>query len=365
MITVSDELTSVLRAGGFQRSFVADVVVDGQRVLEDFPITCELKSSASARIRTQGSAVITYSDELGRSIVPEDLTSWLTPYATYLNTSIVISAGDFSEKVLLGVLKVVAVRDPIDTSVQVAGRRLSIGSQVRVSLADKFVVTDRERFIAPGSPSILDSVWGELGVLTGLPLLRNVADVPITRAVTYQENRLAAVLDLGTILDGVPHMNADGYLAIEPNEWPAVSETLAIGPEGTVTRSGPGDWSDEKVYNQVVVRSHDDSQVRVLATDEVLAGPLRYGGPFGRVPYFASSQFVTTEEQAVAYAASLLPQVSSLPAAEFKIQCLPDPRLEVGDVVEFPYNDETLTGRIIERILGSVGLMTLTLTVNR
>lgn len=366
MISVSDELAGLIRAGGFVRECVCDVIVDGERVIEDHPLTrCELRSDAGARIRTQGSALFTYTDELGASIVPTDLTSWLTPYATYLSVSMRISAGDFTEKVLQGYLKVVGVKDPTDTRALVGDRLISVGSAVRLVLADQFAVTDRERFPVPSSPSQLTSVWAELGVVTGFPLVQNITDTAITRDVTYQENRLDAVFDLAAILEGTPYMTPDGYLTVLPDEWGSEQEALLVGADGTVTRTDPADWTDEGVYNQVVVRSYDSDQATILATREVTSGPLRYGGPFGRVPYFASSQYVTTSGQAADYAEALLPQVSGLPAATYTVQCVPDPRREIGDVVPFTYQGETLVGRIVRRTLAESGPMTLALQVDR
>lgn len=368
MIEVSEELAQVIRAGGFKRSWVADVKVDGTRVLQDIDLAaCQVKSNSRARIRTQGSATLTYSDELGRSVVPEDLTSWMTPYATYLTVSMRVASQDGAVigKVLQGDLKLVGVGDPQQSKVTVNNRLLTVGSSVRLELADAFHVTDKERFLAPSSPSNLSSTWAEIGRLTGLPLLRNVDDAPIGRAVTYQENRLDAVLDLGSILAGVPYVNAAGQVTLLPNEWGAETEPLAIGPDGTITAIDTDTLTDDGIYNQVVVRSFDDDQAVVLATSQVEDGPLRYGGPFGRVPYFASSQFVTTVEDAQAYADALKPVVSTVRAAMYAIQCVPDPRREVGDVVPFEKDGEQLVGRIVERTIAESGPMTLKVEVQR
>ncbi len=365
MITVSPEFRAASFAGGVQRDIVVDVLVDGQRVIEALPVECSLKSDGSAKIRTQGTAKLVYSDDLGRSVIPDELTSWLTPYATYLNVSYRIAAGRFEEKVLLGTLKVIGVSDPERSWTRHLGRIITIGSSVSLRLADSFAVTDRERFIAPAAPTSLLSTWQELGAITGLPLSRNVADAPITRSITYQESILEAVFSLGDLLDGVPFINPNGQLEIMPNTWGAVVERLTIGSAGSVNEVVPAELTDLGIYNQVVVRSHDDDQVRILAHRELTSGPLRYGGPFGRVPYFASSQFVTTEGEAADYAESLLPLVSSEPASQFVIRCLPHPWLVVGDVVEFWYNDAYLTGRITQREIAGRGYMTLNVQVRR
>lgn len=366
MIDVTPQLASILSAGAFNRRFVADLIVDGERVLSDVSLPgCELTSRRSAKIRNQGTAVFEYSDEVGTSILPEDITSWLTPYASYLNISMRVSDGSYAEKVLRGTYKIVGVGDPQEQTFSVPGRRLTLNSRVRLRLADVFAVTDRERFIAPSGPTSLTSVWNELGLVTGLPLLRNVPDAAINRDIVYQQSRLEAVFDLAEILGGIPYINPNGQLTLQSDTWGAETPELNIGPEGTVTKVQPDDLSDEEIYNQVVVRSFDTAQQVVLATAEVSTGPLRFGGPFGRVPFFASSQNVTTEAQAQAYADSMLPKVSSVPAAPVMIQCVPDPRREVGDVVPFYRNGERLVGRIDEISLSDVGPMTLKVLVDR
>jgi hypothetical protein len=367
MITASDELASVIAAGGFSRHYVADVIVDGVRVLTDVPLaSCELTSRGSAQIRNQGSAVFHYSDELGTSIIPEDLTSWLTPYATYLNISMRVAVGDFSEKVLRGSFKIVGVSDPSDQTISLAGRLITLNSKVRLRLADAFAVTQREDFPAPGGPASLTSVWDELGRVSGLALLRNVTDAAISREVVYQQSRLTALFDLARILEGAPYVNPAGQLTLQPDVWGAETEPLLVGESGTITRVNPDDLTDEGIYNQVVVRSFAEDQTVVLATAEVEDGPLRYGGPFGRIPYFASSEFVTTEVDAQAYADSLLPKVSSVRAAPYLIQCLPDPRREVGDVVPFTTTSGLeLVGRIDEITLPDTGLMAMKALIDR
>lgn len=368
MIEVSDELAAVLDAGGFQHFYEADVIVDGQIVLERLPLNaCQLDGDADRKVLTQGAATIVYSDELGRSIAPEDFTSWMNPYTTSLVLSLVVSAGGgFSERVLRGVMKVVAVSDPREHFVSVNDQLLTVGSSVRVRLADAFHVTNEERFAAPSAPSDLDSAWAEIQRVTGLGVLRNVSDAAIPRSVVYQQSRLDGTFELGQLLGGRPFVSREGLVAVLPDAWGEPVARLQIGAEGLVEAVDPAEWSDSGIYNQVVVRSHDNEQVSVLAAAQVLDGPLRFGGPFGRRPYFYSSEFITTEEQAQDYADAQLPKVSTLPAQNYSIQCAPDPRLEVGDVIEFTDRRENvLTGRIVSQTLPGPGRMSLTVQVQR
>jgi hypothetical protein len=366
MITVSDELAEAIERGGFQRYFVIDVSVDGERVLSDLRVSeCELISDGTAKIRNQGSLVVEYSDELGRSVVPEDLNAWFTPYATRLNVSMVIKHSNIEEKVLRGTYLIRRLGDPASSSVIVGEQRYTVGSRIRVQLADEFRRIERERFPGPTSPTAATG-WDELGLIAGVPLARNVADVNIPRAIPYDDDRLEAVHTIGRLLDGTPYMDPNNRLTIEPDVWGDETAPLLMGETGTVTKLTPDDLTDEAVYNQVIVRTYDDDQVRILATAEVTSGKLRYGGLCGKVPYFASSPWVTTEEDAQTYADAELPKRSTQPAVPYSVQAVIDPRREVGDVVPFTTEDgAALVGRIQHLTLADSGPMTALLLVNR
>lgn len=365
MIPVSDALVEALQGGSFRTEYVADLVVDGDVKVTDLPLSaCELTADTGSKVVTRGSATVTYTDELGSSIVPTDLQSWLTPFASFLDVSYRVAVGDqFSEKVLRGRLKVTGVSDSESRGVRREGRVLTVGSRVQVRLADLMHVTDREDFIAPTGPKTLGSARTELARITGFPVVTAGADAVIPRSVTYEENRMDAVVDLASVLNAYPYMAPSGGLALAPKGWGDPVGTLRVGSEGSIVRADPDEMSDDDVYNQVVVRSHEADQSTILATAEVEQGPLRYGGPFGRVPYFASSQYVTTADQARKYALSLLPQVSDLPAVQYTIQCLPDPRFEVWDVVVVKTQDREFRARITKIVLPGSGLMTLTVQV--
>lgn len=371
MIDTPDELAEAIRGGSFDSYYVADLIVDGQIVLQDQALTaCELVADGSQKILTQGTATFTYTDELGTSILPKDLTSWLTPAASFLDISYRVAVGDtYSAKVLKGRFKIIGVSDPLGRVIKFQDRLLTVGSQVTLKLADLFYMTAYDRFIAPTAPSDLSSVYAEIGRLTGLALDRSgVDDMAITRTVTYDDAALDAVFDLAAIVSGNPYVTPAGAVRLAPMAWGDPVVDLSMGANGTVARADADDLSLDGVYNQVVVRSWDDTQATVLAHAEVPSGPLRYGNPqgMGKKPTFLSSQFVTTNAQAQQWADDQLPLVSKLPAVTYTVQCAPDPRLEVWDVVSLSTQDATdLPARIQKITLPAKGQMTMTVQVDR
>lgn len=92
---------------------------------------------------------------------------------------------------------------------------------------------------------------------------------------------------------------------------------------------------DEQTYNGVIVtgESSGETPVRAEAWDENPASPTYRFGPFGEVPYFFTSSFIRTQEQAQAVADSRL--LSVLGTLEtIRISALVNPAHDVDDVIE-------------------------------
>ncbi|TDW31027.1 hypothetical protein [Cryobacterium psychrophilum] len=366
MIPVSDQMVSAIADGSATSGWVGDLIVDGQVVLRDLEFTGELISDSGALVLTQGSLKLNYTDDLGHTIVPEKLTSWLMPFASFIDISYRVTIkGIFSKKVLRGRLKVIGVTDPQETRIRMADRLITVGSSVQIKVADLFYTTDLERFEAPSGPTDKSSVWAEIQRLTLLPLNRSVPDAAITRTVLYKENRLDAIEELSALIGGRPYITPMGEVSVSPFEWGSPVAKLSMGAGGRVGRASADDLTPEGICNKVSVRSWNDEQATVLAEAIIPTGPLRWGGGHGRVPYFLSSEFVTTQAQAQEWADRTLPLVSVMKAVTYTIQCTADPRLEVWDVIEFEKDGVTIVGRIEKITMPARGQMTLVVSVSR
>lgn len=161
-----------------------------------------------------------------------------------------------------------------------------------------------------------------------------------------------------------------------PGASTSVLETREIIPEvpgvraparGTLVGIRRG-MSADGVYNRVVVRAQGQ-QVGVLAAGEISDGALRAtndGGadsPFGRVPYFYSSQLITTLAQAQAYVNTWLPRLSRPQAVVLDIVELVNPLREVGDVLTVRRSGEEFLARIMRIDRGSGKTQGLKVTV--
>lgn len=107
----------------------------------------------------------------------------------------------------------------------------------------------------------------------------------------------------------------------------------AEGSNAVVT-SIDNSLSDEPGYNGVVVdgEATNTAPVHAVVYDTDITSPTYSLGPYGKVPRFYKSQFITTNEQAAAAAAGLL--VAERGSTEaLKFSAIPHPCHEVGDLV--------------------------------
>lgn len=188
------------------------------------------------------------------------------------------------------------------------------------------------RFIAPTSPPASATVVSEvkrlLSDIMPVTVASGVVDQSVPTNLVYPDDRLNAVQDLCKRIGCDYRTNGAGQLEVYPIQQSSVW-TLAPGAEGfliDVKRSMKLDG----LYNVFVADGTAGQQpVRGIAT--VTAGPLRVNGPHGTYPVFYSSQMITTQAQANAYAATMRDTQLKGLTTELAVTCLPHPGLQKGD----------------------------------
>jgi hypothetical protein len=115
-----------------------------------------------------------------------------------------------------------------------------------------------------------------------------------------------------------------------------------------VTRQRSGERG--RIYNTVVVTGNASDSLDgftpfavALITDP--ASPIRPDGPYGSVPRFYSSDLITAETQASQTAKNMLVTYSTVGRSE-DVTCVPNPALELGDVVRVTTAGRSFTGRV-------------------
>jgi hypothetical protein len=154
------------------------------------------------------------------------------------------------------------------------------------------------------------------------------------------------------------YVDDDGYLTAAP-AYPDITDQtppvvhLTGGTNGTVVaraRSG----TRERLYNAVVVtgRAVREDQATTeppvpWAAAEVRdpRSPIRIDGPYGRRPKFYTSEMLTTSAECQATAIQMLAAASGVSRTE-PVACVPDPSMDLGDVVRVVTRGIPWTGRV-------------------
>lgn len=344
--------------GSLDHQYIVDVFYNGVRVLANLPATnVTLIDDSRSLVQSTGSLTVAYQGDFADTIAPKNIGDILSPFGTQLSVSALVSVGPgLQERVTLGQYLIAETPQIVTQGFVFNTGVLSKGDIVDLTLKDLFYGIQRDQFNVPGSPPDLSSVWKEYQRLTGLPITKTITDGTITAAVAYQQDKLQACYDLATVLDATACMTADGTASMRPNVWPAQADTITGGDDGTLV-SVDRAMANDLVYNEVVVRAYGSTGSAVLATAEVKEGPLRTSNPNGslspyrRVPYFYSSQFITTADQAIAYANTQLPRVSKLRSVEVTLTEIFNPLRDLGDVVGV---SRVASGQTIESFQGRV-----------
>ena len=198
-------------------------------------------------------------------------------------------------------------------------------------------------------------------------LLFQMAENPTLNAgVTFDRDRLKALQELAKAVGGSFYADVNGHFIVRrPSSltdqpvWDvdAGDNGVLISYGRRVTREG--------VYNGVVVSSTADltlqptgaPPIRVLVVDDDPTSPTYWGevtspatnSVFGRVPRFYSSPFITKSSQAISAGQAILDVAKGMNAS-VDFEAVPNPALDVDDVVTIQYRDGSTQTHIIDSL---------------
>jgi hypothetical protein len=221
-------------------------------------------------------------------------------------------------------------RAPHERMIMVPG-----GGTVDVTAVDLTSNVDRDKLISPESPKTT-TVLGEVERLIGdhFPIVKEsgVADGPVAKTLVYDKERLEACQDLLASINARYRMGGDGEMRIYPITPGAV--VWRVEPGAGLVRVGR-EQSIADLYNIWVVTGKDDANGRpVSGISKITSGALRVDGPHGRVPYFYTSEQITSIAGAGAYADTLRDRQEQSYAVELTVVTAPRPEVEAGDRIE-------------------------------
>ena len=171
------------------------------------------------------------------------------------------------------------------------------------------------------------------------------------RSLIAEESRYEVLFTLAEGLGKIFYWDEIGQLTFltAPDEDDPIWEVKA-GTGGVMVNANRS-ISRDGVYNAVVVTGEGADQimpVRAVAYDAQVSSPTFFGGPFGRIPKFYSSSFITTQEQANTTAQSILRRSLGAPY-DVGLSAVPNPALRPYDAIRVVYDDGNRETHIVER----------------
>lgn len=182
-------------------------------------------------------------------------------------------------------------------------------------------VAEAERLITSGFPQ---AVFGAHDV-----------DDAVVPKLSWDDDRGGALDDLASSVAARWYVLGDGSFVLRRFAYTDLTPVLSLrdGPGGTLT-SATTVVSADGAYNSVVVlaeRMDSEAPVRAIERNTNVSSPYHYGGKFGRRVKKINVQTANGFANAQRAALSELQAASAL-TRQWSLECVPDHRIEPGDV---------------------------------
>lgn len=352
MIPTSPELLAALR-GSHTRTVRVSALYDGAPVGDtDVPV-----SGGALTVDLDDDAAVTCELELADPTwLATGPTSALLPFGHRLRVTVGVRIARSWEWLPAGP----------DLLVTVVPTESGPSSTFKVTARSLIRQVQDDRFVVPYQPTgSVRACIDELltAAVPGAPVTHVGGDATVPDGLVFETDRWAAVQDLAARVDAVVRPVGAGFTvapAPEPTGTPVW--TVDVGDEGVLLSGARPAVVRDDAYNAVVASNPDDPDVWAIAIIDDPTHPLRWDGPFGRRPYFFSSPLLSaaTVQQA---ADTRLVNLSGR-SRIVEVPCVPNPALQVGDVVSVVWEPggqgEPMMIRKIVLPLGPDGEMRLT-----
>ena len=333
MYPVSDRFLARLAESHQVATEVLLILTDG-RVLDLEHTGGSVQVDGAATIRRTCS--VTIADP---TLIPRTPTDQLATYGARLRISRGVHYGDgSSELVPLGVFRLDEVGGDVnDGPVTLSGKDLSV------------VIAD-DKLTAPykASGTVVSAVTAL--VQRSLPdaqVVSTIVDIPIgQKTYDVEADPWAACQEIAAAAGATVYFSSDGTatIAVPPDISTATPVwDVAAGEGGAYIRASRA-MSSDRVFNGVLARGENTADnvapVSALVVDNDPTSPTYWSGPFGRRPMFYSSPTLISTGAATNAAQLKLVQAKA-PNASGDLSSLPNPALEVGDVLRTIHPDGT------------------------
>lgn len=303
----------------------------------------EVRHDLSSTVKGSGTGTLVIPSVAGESYVPEGSAGLFSPFGASIVITQRISAGSFSEMVLIGWFKVTKLVDGRDTRAVVNGREVTTNTTLTFEFRSLDERVQRAGFPSPQQPPAIASCYEELRRIGMLPVEQSTPDRALGDGVTWvaeRGGRLAAVQEIASRLGGTAVVTSDGRWRVAPDEGDVVA-TLHLGPNGTVLDVGHSIDTDG-VYSDVFGVFEAEDGRPIYAHAGVAEGPLAVE----RNIRYAAADWVHTQAAAEVHVQGVFAESLRSQYMDRRISCGLNPLIEVGDFVAVVGWDRALVGQV-------------------
>ncbi|WP_033288246.1 DUF5047 domain-containing protein [Amycolatopsis jejuensis] len=269
---------------------------------------------------------------------PDSTTDLLTPYGNELFVERGIAYGDGSiEWVSQGYFRIYDVDqdEAPDGVLRISGKDRMAG------ITDARPVAPRSFPAGASVGSVFDDLVGEVYPDAVIAYDFNAAATLFPDNHVMDDDRYKFLKDIADSFGKVMYWDYAGVLQVRTAPSPDKPVFDVTHGHGGVLVKLSRSLSRESIYNAVVATGEapgENQPVRAVAYDLNPDSPTYWNGPFGKVPTFYSSTFITTTDQAATAARAKLERVIGLPY-NVNFQAVPNVALEPLDPVRVSYSD--------------------------
>lgn len=349
------------------RDLVVDVYHGTDLVLadvkfEDYRLSWDLRRN----IKASGSGTIVHQSVKGESLLPSGVNGVLSPFRARLLISVDVIAGDYTRRVQLGWFRVMDAPSGSDSTAVVNGVERVMTSTVRVEFESLDTDVYWGGFHQEEQPPTLDG-YDELRRIGILPVRETVPDFMLPSGLTWEAReggRLAAVHSVARAADCVPVVDSRGAWVLVPAEPELIPvHTLQVGEFGTVVDFDQS-VSTDGIYNEVVGEFESENGEEIRSVRTIAAGPLAPSGAWMRKTLYWSSPVIKTKSAADAAVITRLAGVSGSQVYDVPFTCLPNPVVEIGDVLGIADGTDVLmVGQLVQQDITTAETMSGVLRV--
>lgn len=356
---LTGDLTTTVRASVLYEG--AEMWTDDGPEIRDLTVRTWLAGGDKSQICTE--ATLTIGDETGELWTGR----WDSPLGWWghrLHVHVGAVAGRWSESMPLGRWRVDAIAPKPGTLRELRNGKLVAGPQeVTLTATDMLSQIADERATTPLVPAAGATVRSEIVRLAAgiVPVSDWVAPQSVPASIAYDDHdRLGAILQLASVAGLVPVINRAGALDMIPATGSGDRWIVPMDAQVTIPARG---GSRAGVVNGHIVTSESEVQQPLRGQALEGAGPLRWGGPFGRVPGFAHQPVLTTNAACAASAATLQRAAQASRRIELTIEAVADPSVDVLDTAVIETPDRPIEALITAINIGLGPSMVVTATV--